>query len=259
MKTKLLVPMAFLLVFVLVMTVVSATFLPIPDQAKDNGKPENSQVIEVMDEGWSVTPSGLERMVFVHYVKPDKPGKPDKADKTACYDFLGRGVMWKELPIDLVVNDELPASSIFMSGEEWEAATSMHLIDMYLLDGLADFDTDAPDGRNEFSYGDYQQDGVIAVCIVWGYYLGNPANRKIIEFDIMFDTDYEWGDSVLDNSVMDMQNIATHEIGHGFGLADMYSDSCSEVTMYGYSNYGETKKRTLESPDIAGLQKLYGE
>jgi len=30
------------------------------------------------------------------------------------------------------------------------------------------------------------------------------------------------------------------------------------VTMYGYSNYGETSKRTLEQPDITGLQSMYG-
>jgi hypothetical protein len=28
--------------------------------------------------------------------------------------------------------------------------------------------------------------------------------------------------------------------------------------MYGYSNYGETQKRTLEPPDVKGLQTLYG-
>ena len=57
---------------------------------------------------------------------------------------------------------------------------------------------------------------------------------------------------------MDLQNIAVHELGHSFGLADIYSSSCAEVTMYGYSTEGETKKRTLEQPDITGIQKLYG-
>jgi len=81
----------------------------------------------------------------------------------------------------------------------------------------------------------------------------------------MFDTDYTWGNAGLtsetelgDTSVMDLQNIATHELGHGVGLADIYSSTCSAVTMYGYSDYGETQKRTLETPDITGLQTLYG-
>lgn len=57
---------------------------------------------------------------------------------------------------------------------------------------------------------------------------------------------------------MDLQNIATHELGHGVGPGDIYSSSCSEVTMYGYSSYGENKKRALEQQDIIGLQKMYG-
>ena len=44
----------------------------------------------------------------------------------------------------------------------------------------------------------------------------------------------------------------------GVGLADVYDYTCSAVTMYGYSDYGETDKRTLETTDIAGLQVLYG-
>ena len=74
----------------------------------------------------------------------------------------------------------------------------------------------------------------------------------------MFDTDWIWGDAKVDASVMDLQNIATHELGHGAGLGDVYDTACSNVTMYGYSDYGETKKRDLEQPDIKGLQTLYG-
>ncbi len=40
-------------------------------------------------------------------------------------------------------------------------------------------------------------------------------------------------------------------------MDDIYSTTCSEVTMYGISYYGETQKRTLEQPDITGLQKMY--
>jgi predicted Zn-dependent protease len=78
-----------------------------------------------------------------------------------------------------------------------------------------------------------------------------------VDFEIVFNTQFAWGtDGTL--SVMDLQNIATHELGHGFGLADLYEDQWSEQTMYGYGSYGEIKKRTLESGDIAGIQKLYG-
>jgi len=79
----------------------------------------------------------------------------------------------------------------------------------------------------------------------------------------MFDTNYNWYDCTQtsctsENKGMDLQNIATHETGHGVGLADVYSSACSEVTMYGYSWYGDIGKRDLAQPDITGLQKLYG-
>jgi predicted Zn-dependent protease len=54
---------------------------------------------------------------------------------------------------------------------------------------------------------------------------------------------------------MDLQNIATHEIGYGIGLADIYD--CDLETMYGYSGEGDIVKRDLYDGDITELQKLY--
>jgi hypothetical protein len=57
--------------------------------------------------------------------------------------------------------------------------------------------------------------------------------------------------------MMDIQNIAIHEFGHGLGMGDVYQDACADVTMFGYSDYCETDKRTLEAPDKKGIQELY--
>jgi len=57
---------------------------------------------------------------------------------------------------------------------------------------------------------------------------------------------------------MDVQNIATHELGHGLGLGDLYQTTAWQETMYGYSDNGETMKRDLYLGDIAGIQALYG-
>ena len=46
--------------------------------------------------------------------------------------------------------------------------------------------------------------------------------------------------------------------GHVLGLDDIYLKSCSNVTMFGYSVAGETKKQTLETSDINGVKKIYG-
>ena len=70
------------------------------------------------------------------------------------------------------------------------------------------------------------------------------------------DVDFDWSEDG-ESGKMDFENIARHELGHAVGLGDLYNDACSEQTMYGYSENGETKKQTLESGDIAGIQKLY--
>ena len=43
------------------------------------------------------------------------------------------------------------------------------------------------------------------------------------------------------------------------GLDDLYDKTYSELTMYGYSGEGETKKTSLENGDKLGTQFLYGE
>ena len=117
-------------------------------------------------------------------------------------------------------------------------------------------------GKNEISFGNYDQAGVIAVCRMW-VTRGKPSERRILEFDILFDTDFDWGDATVDPGLMDLQNIATHELGHGMaGLDDIYDASWDYLTMYGYSSEGDTAKRSIEGTattgDIGGLKANYG-
>lgn len=223
----------------------------------------------------------LEKAIFIHYKKGfGKPGTecgngvcepsenakkcPQDCDEGAngepkqkCYGFLTKGARLKSVE-DLTIHPDLDFTAVLNSSSEWDSNTSTTLFGSSTVDSSANWDSQTPDGRNEFSFGDYSQSGVIAVTVAWGYFSGPPWAREIIEFDILFDTDYTWGDAALNPAVMDIENIATHEIGHGLGLDDIYESACSEVTMYGYSDLGEIKKRTLEQSDITGLQELYG-
>lgn len=228
--------------------------IPASDIAKERAKgPENSPVIERTETGeWD-----LERVDFIHFVRPETPGKAPKTE--TCYKLLG--VKWTSLPVKYVINpvneDGLPAkfiaNAISASAETWDGATSSELFDdVYTLDDTAQYGVQ--NYQNALVFADYPNSNVIAVTSIWFTRVG----KKIVEFDILFNTDFVWGDAGVNQAVMDLQNIATHELGHGAGLNDIYSISCSVVTMYGYSTEGETKKRTLEGPDVAGLQKLYG-
>jgi len=112
---------------------------------------------------------------------------------------------------------------------------------------------DRRDGCNTMVWGNYPTSGVIAVTILW--YIPNLA---IVEFDIVFDIDYAWGDASITRDVMDVQNIATHELGHGAGLDDLYEAPAYRETMYGYSAFEEILKRDLYKGDKQGITKLYG-
>jgi hypothetical protein len=237
---------------ILVLLVVAIFLMTIPLAAANN-KPMLGKKIFIYEKEGFAKPPGVGR-------PKDKPAEG--------YELLGKGVEWKELPVTYYIdpsNDnglttKFVTEAIYESAEEWDSHTGTELFnDNYYVIDDGSWDSDAPDGRNELVFGDYPVANVIAVTIIWGYFGGPPGQRQIVEFDIMFDVDFTWGDATADPTVMDLQNIATHEFGHGVGLADLYDDQWSEQTMYGYATEGETKKRTLNTGDIAGIQALYGE
>ncbi|MFH2139033.1 MAG: CFI-box-CTERM domain-containing protein [Candidatus Omnitrophota bacterium] len=93
--------------------------------------------------------------------------------------------------------------------------------------------------------------GTIAVCVAW------VSSGTIVDADIIFNgADHTWSTSGA-GGAMDVQNLATHEIGHFFGLDDLYTAADTEKTMYGYGSTGETKKRDLHQDDIDGISALY--
>lgn len=269
----------------LVSLTAAAMLIPAAERARANGKADSAPVIEKANDHLVLDTPGLEKRVFIHYARPpcnndnvcDADEKkscgdckaPTEEPDTTCYGFIGNGVKWRDLPQDYVIDPDNPdgmsksfiTNTISVSASEWDSHTGADLFDSYTIENNASWDGDpgdSPDGRNELLFEDYPNDNVIAVTVTWGYFNGPPWSRRIIEFDILFNTDFAWGDADNDNSLMDLQNIATHEIGHGIGLDDLYKGSCAEETMYGIGKEGETKKRDLAVGDIAGLQILYG-
>ncbi len=80
-------------------------------------------------------------------------------------------------------------------------------------------------------------------------YYSTPFNSTCIKNTTSYDVDFDWS---LNGEAgkMDFENIATHELGHSVGLDDLFTEACSEDTMYGFAATGETKKSTLEGGDI---------
>ena len=195
-----------------------------------------------------------------YYAKP--PGTPG-GGKGAAGGYSLTGYKWSTLSLTLKINptdsglsDGFVLDTIFASAEAWDSATSAELVSAYVVSYEASVSDESivPDGANELVFGNLGDSRIIAQCTYWY----NPYTKELVDFDIVFNTQWTWGDAGSNPSLMDLQNIATHELGHGFGLADLYQRKMSELTMYGYATEGETKKRTLESGDIAGIKALYG-
>ncbi len=227
----------------------AATAPPVIIEKDDQGRPT------IIVEQGKGKEGGLTRVTQIHYAKGGGNARAPKTDP--CYKLAG----WKwstKLPIKYTINPNyaLPAdtirNAITAADSEWDKATSKRL--------FAEPETGAYpwkiyDGKNSISFGNYDQSGVIAVTVTWY----TTRTKEAVESDILFDTDFTWGDAdATSQKVMDLQNIATHEIGHTLGLGDLYTSSCTAVTMYGYSGYDETAKRTVEQQDITGLQTIYG-
>ena len=241
-------------IVLLVFSISAGALVQIPanENAKENAKaPEKSLVIT---PDWQ-----LERVDFIHYAKTEKPtpGKPPAAN--TCYKLMG--VKWSAFPVNYAINPANPqglseafvTSAISASAETWDNSTSRELFNnSFAVDYSATYGT--RNNVNAIAFGDYDSNNVIAITSVWY----TKAGKQIVEFDMLLNTRFNWGDATASQSIMDLQNIATHEFGHSVGMNDIYSSLCSLVTMYGYGADGETRKRTLEQADITGLQKMYG-
>ena len=91
-----------------------------------------------------------------------------------------------------------------------------------------------------------------ALAFTRTYY--DPNSGKILDADILYNPSRTWG---VNGSLyaIDVQAVATHEIGHELGLNhSQYTDA----TMYYATGAGNTQQRSLHSDDINGVCFLYG-
>ncbi len=94
------------------------------------------------------------------------------------------------------------------------------------------------------------------------------ATGEIAEADIYFNAQsFRWAvvDHPSEGNYIDVQNIATHEIGHFLGLdhssEDLFEtdDGLADATMYYAASSGETSRRDPHQDDTNGILALYGE
>jgi PKD repeat protein len=186
----------------------------------------------------------------------------------------GHTVRWadSDIPVKYVINPsgapEGFVVAVQAAFQTWEDVSTSRISFIYLGEDKSRFASkDNPDNTNVVAWYADKWDSE------WVGDKGRPAlawtdkriaeDGHILDADIAFNgRDYKWTTSpfpcFFEN---DVQNVATHEIGHFLGLDDLYGEDDTEKTMYGSEPPGllicETKKRSLHEDDIAGVSYLY--
>ncbi|MEK6909620.1 MAG: matrixin family metalloprotease, partial [Candidatus Aenigmatarchaeota archaeon] len=232
-----------------------------------------ANAVEVADDVFSLGTARdvdgrlVEGFMFVdkgHNAKPPGAGAGKGGGGSTCFAFLANGAKWKTIESWVVntantegLNGSFVFSNLAADIQKWEDSSAVNILgDGSTTNAILVADTASPDGQNEVYFGDVGSQGAIAVTIVWGIFAGPPSQRQLVEWDQVYDqADFDWS-ATGEAGKMDFENIATHEIGHSDGMGHP-DDSCTEETMYRFAAAGETKKRTLNAGDIAGIQVLY--
>lgn len=258
---------AMLVFLVLVVLSVSSVALAQPSPKAKFKIPDNA--VKVDDNLYSlgkavVDGTEVEGYMFVHKKSAAKSGNSQNKTGSTCYAYLARGAKWKSVEPWVVnpanaagLDSSLVLGKLAMDIGTWETAAGKDIFGTGNATVAAlSADTAAPDGLNEVYFAGIDSPGTIAVTIVWGIFSGPTSNRRLVEWDQIYDDiDFGWSFNG-EAGKMDFENIATHELGHSVGMGHP-SDTCAEETMYRYASYGETKKRGLNAGDIAGIQSLY--
>jgi hypothetical protein len=109
------------------------------------------------------------------------------------------------------------------------------------------------DTNNTVSFGDLADNHLGLTC---DWYVGD----RIKESDVRFNKhDFEWSlhKSGCSGSMRVLQNTATHEFGHVWGLGHVGGAAHTNLTMYPSSGPCDAFKTTLALGDLLGLERRY--
>lgn len=180
----------------------------------------------------------------------------------ASSGFSYGGIHWdrNNLPVPYYINENGTPDvagtaeefdAIKASFQAWEDDPESYMDYTYM--GTTTRGNESLDGYNVVTWQSIDGPGGALAQTEYWY---NPSTQLLTEFDIVFDEDETWS-ATGEPGKYDIQNVGTHEAGHTLVLEDLYDLVDSEQTMYGYSSLGETKKRTLEAGDLAGIRYIY--
>ena len=240
--------LTFLGLAVLATTAITAQAAPTPFDARDI-------------HGERVGPNTL---LWAHVFRAARPGQPPDcsvntdSDATALPRFTNAnlaGIAFRPAPASnfsadwvstieptsfATWNAPLPGDSYFTFGSSLDSAMAKP---SKFADGTNYMGMASLSGRT------------LAVTYVWS----NSTTGRVIEADMFFSTNVNWGDLALGGtcptgSTYDREAIATHELGHALGFDHL---NVLMATMYPSASAGETRKRTLTAGEQASAVSAF--
>lgn len=200
-----------------------------------------------------------ERGVFVDYGYGSPPWYPPE-EETDSYQWAPR-IYWAsdDLPIDVTIytsNEPISGTlAVIEAGfTTWDAATTTSIYGS-ITEDTGTWPGVVLDGEKTVAWAPIDgPGGIIGVTYYWYY----RDTKEMVEFDIVLDSDENWSTTGA-LAAFDIQNVATHEVGHTLVLGDLRSPRDGALTMHAYTRLGDTIKSTLGLGDILGIQAIYGE
>jgi hypothetical protein len=188
-----------------------------------------------------------------HYAAKAAPGGTGEASSalTDCASpkYVKAGWSWAA-PFSAYASSD--ADLFDAAGRAWDNATGAGIFAGFAAGRLGSAGT--RDGVNQVEFVSLGASSTIAVTTTWY----NRLSHRAVESDGQYNTYYPWSRDGAAGA-MDVLDIATHEVGHTFGLDHPKgSGGISCLTMYAYANLGETQKRTLGDGDVLGIRAVYG-
>ena len=172
------------------------------------------------------------------------PGTPQANGTGTCW---ASGASWPNYDVLYKIDSSVPADwndSIYEAAFAWNAVSPS---------GFQFRDT--PIGGYVIDKGPVANPGYVALTLVYS------SNSILTGMSTTFNEAQNWDPSHLPASTShSVRNIMTHEFGHWLYLKDILTPGCEDATMW-YAvpteGAGETKKESLETPDIDGINYQY--
>jgi hypothetical protein len=206
-------------------------------------------------------PENVKLKIFIHHPKAKGPSlgtcTPTASDSTdfglAGWHLPSGGITWMLNGSSVPGNIGAGAAQAALEASfaTWNGADSA---EQFSFGGTTGVKKRKLDGVNAVMWGKLGKK-TIAATYVWF----STDTDEVVEIDMVFNQKFPWaifsdggGECQSSPAAYDVQDIATHEIGHWVGLDDLFDAADVDLTMYGFGAGGELKKRTLASGDVAG-------